>query len=117
MASRKDEDWLGVLLGAVLGGLFIATAWVLRRFWVTLGWVVMFGFALSKDVESLSSVPYRALGVAVPLVVLFEHVVRRGAESATGCCETSGSSPLTTPPRIGRSSLAGCGRSMPRSPR
>lgn len=137
MASRKDEDWLGVLLGAVLGGLFIAMAWVLRRFWVTLGWVVVFAFALSKDVESLSSVPYRALGVAVLLVVLLvlsrrfgglrkvlpvvaevsEHVVRRGAESATGCCETSGSSPLTTPPRIGRSSLAGCGRSMPRSPR
>lgn len=70
MASRKDEDWLGVLLGAVLGGLFIATAWVLRRFWVTLGWVLVFAFALSKDIESLSSAPYRALGVAMLLVSL-----------------------------------------------
>ena len=70
MASKRDEDWLGVLLGAVLGGLFIATAWILRRFWVTLGWIVVFAFALSKDVESLSSVPYRALGVVVLLVLL-----------------------------------------------
>ncbi|MFC7456748.1 hypothetical protein ACFQS2_06100 [Brachybacterium sp. GCM10030267] len=70
MASKKDDDWLGVLLGAILGGLFIATAWILRRLWVTLGWLALFGFALSKDVEALNSVPLRFVGVAVLLVIL-----------------------------------------------
>ncbi|MGP5385583.1 hypothetical protein [Brachybacterium tyrofermentans] len=70
MATRKEEDWLGVLIGAVLGGLFVATAWLLRRFWVTLGWLAALALAYSMDVDAYASWPVRTVAVAIALVLL-----------------------------------------------
>ena len=70
MAGQDKDDWLAALIGGVIGGLFVVTLWLLRGFWVTLGWLALVVAALVLDGEGDSSwYPY-SIGVLVLLVVL-----------------------------------------------
>lgn len=68
MAGQDKGDWPAALIGGVIGGLFVVALWLLRGFWVTLGWLVIFGLALVMDGEADSSwYPY-SVGALVLLV-------------------------------------------------
>lgn len=70
MAGQEKDDWLAALIGGVIGGLFVVTLWLLRGFWVTLGWLALFVTALVLDGEGDSSwYPY-SIGVLALLVIL-----------------------------------------------